>query len=582
MTAADELPLHQPALIWAVTDGEKIDRDALRHPLSRSNSAWDGKTIKLFGARNEIIAFQLIVEAAEKAIRSLSVSLEQLVHPGGSAIIYTPPSGDPADYAGRSIQLFAVRYMHVRHPTTAEWIYRRSEGEAQRDRTGWKPVQLVPENAAQDGFPLSVEAGHLQAIWIEIYLGRDLAAGLYHGVLDVLVDGATTRVPVELELFDFSLPDANSLPAMVFYEAEQIELYHGRNLDAAYHRFAHRHRIELVREYCDGAAAIAQGRFSGDDFTRRFGYEGPGEGIGNIIVPYSFYAPGPDFDERESAWSKSDEWMSFISESLPDAITFLYLFDEPGPDQFPQIHRIAENIKSNPGPGSQLPLLVTRHYTPELVGAIDIWDCGAPHYDIRDAEEERARGRDHWVCNGGRPHGGAVVIDSPAADSRMLAWACFKHGVKVYFYWHAVHWMHNPQKPGDRVQNVWKNTVTFDNRGEPNKPLRSQGFGNGDGVLMYPGEDVLHPSENRGIAGPVSTVQLANLRRGLQDHLYLTIARNLGLDALVNDALESVVPRVFSDAQGEVGFAEDGDAYENARYKLGAAIASTGRHTHAL
>lgn len=575
MSAADDEPL-----IWAVSDGEKLDRHALGHPLSRGNSAWDGETVKLFGARNEIVAFQLIVEARGKTIQSLSASLEKLAHPGGSTITYAPPSADPADYAGRPIQLFAVRYMNVVHATKAEWIYPHNDTVA-HDRTGWKPVQLVPENAAQNGFPLTVQAGHLQAIWIEIYLGRDLPAGTYRGVVRVFVDDSTTSVPIELDLFDFSLPDANSLPAMVFYETEQTELYHGRNLDAAYHRLAHRHRIELVREYCDGAAVIAMGRLSGDDFTRASGYEGPGEGTGNRIVPYSFYAPGPDFDERESAWSKSDEWMNFISGSLPGAITFLYLFDEPSPDQFPQIRRIAENIKSNPGPGSQLPLFVTRHYTPELEDAIDIWDCGAPHYDILEAEAERARGRDHWVCNGGRPHGGAIVIDSPATDARMMAWACFKHGVKVYFYWHAVHWMHNPQKPGDRVQNVWSEPITFDNRGEPNKPLHSQGFGNGDGVLMYPGEDVLHAEENRGIAGPVSTIQLANLRRGLQDHLYLTIARSLGLDAVVKDALESVVPRVFSDAQGVVGFAEDGDTYEDVRYKLGAAITSVCAAPHA-
>jgi hypothetical protein len=299
--------------------------------------------------------------------------------------------------------------------------------------------------------------------------------------------------------------------------------------------------------------------------------------VGNTIVPFSFYAPGTDFDERESAWRTSDEWMRFLSKWLPHAITFLYLFDEPTPAQYPHIRRIAENVKSNPGPGSRLPLLVTRHYTPELDGAIDIWDCGAPHYDIRRAEAERERGRDHWACNGGRPEAGAVVIDSPATDARMLAWACFKHGIKVYFYWHSVHWMHNAQKPGERIQNVWKNTVTFDNRGEPGKPLESQGFGNGDGVLIYPGEEVLHPDEDRGIAGPISTVQLANLRRGLQDHLYLTIAQQRGLAAEVSEALQAVVPRVFSDTNGTIGFAEDADTYEAARYRLAQAIAGAER-----
>jgi hypothetical protein len=168
------------------------------------------------------------------------------------------------------------------------------------------------------------------------------------------------------------------------------------------------------------------------------------------------------------------------------------------------------------------------------------------------------------------------VIDSPATDARMMPWACFKHGIKVYFYWHSVHWKHNQQKPGDRVQNVWANTITFDNRGEPDKPSESQGFGNGDGVLMYPGEDELHPAENRGIAGPISTVQLANLRRGLQDHLYLTLAERCGLVAEVRDALQAVVPSVFSDANGTIGFAEDGDAYEAARYSLAVAIAAAG------
>jgi hypothetical protein len=91
---------------------------------------------------------------------------------------------------------------------------------------------------------------------------------------------------------------------------------------------------------------------------------------------------------------------------------------------------------------------------------------------------------------------------------------------------------------------------------------------------MYPGEDTLHPAENRGIAGPISTIQLANLRRGLQDHLYLTLAQRCGLVGEVRDTLEAVVPRVFSDSQGTIGFAEDGDTYEMARYKLGVAIAA--------
>jgi hypothetical protein len=568
--------------IWAVSDGEKIERDDLNNSLKHANSVWsdsrpNGRKVKLFGARNEVIAFQLIVEAGNRSVDALSVSFRELTRKGGGTRIrYAPPTDDPTNFVGRPIQLFSVNYLNVTKPTGASWIYRPGSPSAPKDPLGWKPVQLVPENAkpGRGGFPLKVAAGNNQAIWIEIYTARDLPAGVYAGTIAVNTDGKTTNIPVELELFDFTLPDDASMRAMVYYESSQPELYQGRNLDNRYYRFAHRQRIELVQGYSIAAVKASMGRFRGGDYTKANGYEGPGENVGDSIIPATFYGPGKDYDERESAWRKSDEWMSFLRENLPNALTFFYMPDEPRPAQFGYIRRLAENIKSNPGPGGKLPTFVTRGYTADLDGAIDIWDSVPRQYNIKRAEEERAHGRDHWFYNGGRPNVGAIVIDAPATDARMIPWASFKHGVRVYFYWHGVHWKHNSQKRGDRIQDVWVNPITFDNRGQPNKPANDQDFANGDGVLIYPGEEMLHPEQDRGIAGPVSTVQLANLRRGLQDHQYLTMARKLGLNAIVDEVLQSVVPRVFSDAGREIGFSESGDAYEAARYKLGKAIAA--------
>ena len=69
---------------------------------------------------------------------------------------------------------------------------------------------------------------------------RDLPAGIYEGNVRVAADGEVRRVPLQLELFDFTLPVENSMHAMVYYESLQPELYQGRNLDEVYHRFAHR------------------------------------------------------------------------------------------------------------------------------------------------------------------------------------------------------------------------------------------------------------------------------------------------------------------------------------------------------
>src|SRR5919108_6676931 len=73
--------------VWAVNDGEKIARDDFNNPNKSTNSAWDGHKIKIFGARNEIIAFQLIIEADNNGIDRLTVALDGLLQKGGKARI---------------------------------------------------------------------------------------------------------------------------------------------------------------------------------------------------------------------------------------------------------------------------------------------------------------------------------------------------------------------------------------------------------------------------------------------------------------------------------------------------------------
>jgi hypothetical protein len=564
--------------VWAVDDGEKVERDARNHPAGARNTVWDGRTVRVFGARNEIIAFQVIVEADARGVRELSARLPSLVS-SRERIDYQPPRADPSDSVGRPIQIFTVNYMLVTTPSNASWVFTRGSPAAPTDPTGWKPVQLVPENAraGKGGFPVSIRPDENQAIWIEVYVDRARAAGIYHGTIEIRADSTRRQVPIELEVFDFTLPDENSMHAMLYYSSDQPELYHGRNLDAAYHRFAHRHRVELVHAYDEISLEAASGRFSGADFTRERLYEGPGAGIGNRVVPRSFYGPGQDFDDRASAWAKSDAWMTLLREKVPRAITFLYMPDEPRPDAYPRILRLAENIHSNPGPGRALPIFVTSKYAAPLDAAIDIWSSGPKGFLLDRVASERARGRQYWFYNGGRPAGGAITIDAPATDARATIWAAFKHDVSVYFYWYAVHWRHNSQKQGERNQNVWADTVTFDNRKQANKSIDDQGYIHGDGVLIYPGEERLHPDEDRGIAGPIGTVQLANFRRGLQDHQYLTMARGLGLNSVVDEVVTAIVPRVFSDAEARVSFPERGEPYESARLRLARAIVAAAR-----
>ena len=95
------------ASVWAVADGDKIARDDVASPLRTGNSAWDGRVVRLFGARNEVLAFQVVVEADAKGIGALRLSLPELrQHAGASRIVYAPPATDPTQYVGRPIQVF--------------------------------------------------------------------------------------------------------------------------------------------------------------------------------------------------------------------------------------------------------------------------------------------------------------------------------------------------------------------------------------------------------------------------------------------------------------------------------------------
>ena len=140
-------------------------------------------------------------------------------------------------------------------------------------------------------------------------------------------------------------------------------------------------------------------------------------GVGNLILPNTFYDPGSAFDSRQSAWTTADVWMGFLAGFLPSAITFVYMPDEPSSSEYPRIRTISDNIKSDPKVGHNLPIFVTKEWVPELDGAIDIWTAAPSTYQISRAAAERQKGHRYWTYNGGRPFAPAIVIEASTAST---------------------------------------------------------------------------------------------------------------------------------------------------------------------
>ena len=482
-----------------------------RIPAVAATRCGTARASALFGARNEIVAFQVIVEADGNGIRALSAALPEL-RLGSDAIAYRAPAADPTRLPSIGpIQLF-VGQLHARDDAVARelGVGARLAGRAARIRLGWKPVQLVPENAraGRGGFPVPWCRAQNQAIWIEIYTGRDRPAGIYQR--HVRRDGRwpTARsCPSRSSSSTSRCPTRTACTRWCSTRATSPSCTTGATWMPAYHRFAHRHRIELVHAYDErDRRRPRSGRFTGADFTRDARLRrARARAWATSSCPRSFYGPGTGFDDRAQRVGACRRVDDVSARSAAEGADVpLHAGRAAAAASIPRILQLADNVHSNPGPGRALPIFVThavrggaRRRDRHLV----LGPAGLP--DRSRARSERARGHDYWFYNGGRPAGGAITIDAPATDARATDLGRASSTTsRVYFYWHGVHWRHNSQKQGERNQNVWADSITFDNRGQPNKPIDDQGYINGDGVLLYPGRRRAAPRRGPRDSGP--------------------------------------------------------------------------------
>ncbi len=581
--------------VWAVNDGEKIFRFDTQHPSKNKNSIWDGKKIRLRGLYNEVLGFQIIVEVDSLGAPALEISMKPAVHKntlsviGGSGSI---PYGDDG-----YIECFSQHYLHVTRPTKPNWFYGSRES-APLQMTGWIPDALIPSDArrGRGGFPVNVPptrkeewrmqnelkitprpAAQNQGFWIDLYLPRNqnLPSGTYESVVSVLSDGKTVvSLPVEIELLPAFLPDENHSNVWVFNSSPEDlqKFYPGLSTDEIRNMIkfeAHRHRIDLA-----GGFKVHQSVFSeslldqylpylnGKAFTPENGYHGPGQGEGEHIFPIGMYGTPVLGETKETVRKESDKWVNWFQGNAPGITYFWYIIDEPGPVQFPWILERTGWLKSNPGPGNSLPVHLTREYTEELKDAIDIWDA-YNGVELDKLPELKKEGKDYWFYNGNRPRYGSFILEGTAVDLRVNGWIKYLFGIDTWFVWQSTHWKHNSQGPKGRLyQRVYNEPLTFINW--------HMEWGNGDGILFYPGHMPMQPEEDRGIDRIIPSIRLKNIRRGQQDYELLRLATQKAGKKKIDQLIRKVVPKAMTetDMKAKVSWSQKGDDYDKIRDEL--------------
>lgn len=563
--------------VWAIDDGEKIRRDAVDLPLESGtdNPVWQpGEAIELFALRDEVVAFQVVVEADAKALAGVTVDLDELVGPGGATIANATGADDPTRFLGRRIERFVEHYFDVARPSgntdrPAESLgWASGSGPEPGAFTGAVPDALVPVEVAPSWspYPMRIAARSNGVVWIDVTVPRTQPAGMYRGDVVVRAGGAEIgRLPVRLEVVGARMPDRPA-KTMLFYGRSELDDRIGAGDAAEKHLWQLLHRHRLVPMHGAKSRAEAQAHLSaldGSIYTAAQGYEGPGEGVGDDVLSLGTYGGfgAPDASDLAAVESIAD--LLAEKQLLAGTDVFVYAIDESC---------------SSPR-GAQWKSLLAGSKDPNAASVRVGWTCSQPPadqpvdlpmvfasaFDPAKVEAARAKGKTTWIYNGVRPSTGTFLTDSEAVSTRVNGWISGMFDVGRWFYWETTFW-YDDNPGGHGAYDPFVTAETFHND--------DGDYCMGDGVLLYPGRQVDRFTEHSiGMDGVIASIRLKNWRRGVEDAGWLALARAAAPDRADAIAAE-LLPRVLSDASrgSAPSWSASGRAFFEARKALRALV----------
>ncbi len=646
--AAFFVPVNQAAVssstitaIWANEGGDKVAQEELRatrHVENKTgttlNRAWNGSTITLAGAHNEVVSFNLVLEAGIAQAQNVSVSFDTLTGPGGAQIHSIPAVGNGIfDWTQRPIELFYIRYLQIRGLSYfgyGKWDERAVPVRFQRPWTGsqgqgygsWAdrpdhdlhyPDIMVPYDLVHN---FGIAAGQNQGIWSDIYIPKNIPAGIYRGVVTISENGSPTQtVPVQLTINSFSLPDTPSAKTMIPLDTSDIAWryvagYHAyanwqtpaglriQKITDRYFELFHRHKLTLVGEnecpIMDRPCDSSLPRLNGSLYTANNGYAGPGVATGDGFFSIGTYGGWGNAHYGVAEWRQdesrfrqhTDAWVSWFTANLPGTAFHLYLEDEPPPQDFGQVETWAQWIRRNPGPGQNLPSFVTHQAVlaqtdfphvaiPAMPAGFGVCRGNAPNCDsptlgqsVADAYRTTP-GFQSWVYNDLRPATGTALTEDDGVSMRQIPWMSYKKQLARYMYWYC-----NVNTPWDWFTQAltWGDYQYVD----PVLGKTGTAASNGNGLLAYPGTSVYPGHTSYGVDGPFASLRIKEWRRGIQDVDYLTLAAQFdpaGVQQIVNTTIPQVLWEYQTDAPsyytgGGPSWSVNPDDWEGARARL--------------
>ena len=315
-----------PVKVWSYPELHKVNPQT--GALLEKGPVWRGG-VKLTGARNEFVAFQVAVES-ETPVKDIAVVVDKPLFSECRLPVVFQKSG--------AVQLYR------------EWMV--PDDKDTSAARPWYPDPLIPLNgtfdlpAADNGVPHQ----RVQPVFVDIYIPHDAAPGVHHGDIAVRAGGRLLRnIAVDIDVLPFALPD--NLNVIV-----DLNAYGGVNsgydiprgtpeyhkLLQAYHRVAHLNRANL------DVLGYSHSGTTEPDQTPPL----TGEGAGTKVASWK------DWDAHYGPLVSGSAFADLPRASLPVPIIYLALF-ENWPGDLRKTYQW--NIPEHPQTAAEYQQLITRH-----------------------------------------------------------------------------------------------------------------------------------------------------------------------------------------------------------------------------
>jgi hypothetical protein len=544
-------------------DCEKITKDGA---IPASPHFWDpaAKKLHLHGGRNEMVAAQLML-TAKQDLKNVNVEIGDLK---GPQVIAANPN----------IQLYQEMYQYVAagrwfNSLAGGWIWDKTQAFPDQK---WYPEILAPFNDPYGPehkpvgapFDIKVANGANQGVWIDVYIPRDAAPGVYTTPIKVTIGNKEeATATLELNVHNFTIPDDFHVDGYgefygICYEFhktvyKEVGFEKWWPVASRYHQMAHQHRFQIS----DREGRTAGPKFftqtelydksygtilDGTLFTQENGYVGPGASTG-----VNFWrAPFPEVFRSEEKTHKFIDWNASELQAYTDQAKifwehcvqkkwdkkrfFAYPVDEMAstPEFRKNQKSLAEALDAGAGKG-HINLMWTSHTNPktladpavDLRGVIRWWSPNAAACDSEFLQERIKQGETAWFYHHAPPAIGLHVVNASGIDLRTWGAACWRYKVNGSFWWAMDY---HDVAPKDVMTKAKENRW-------------------GNGTLFYPGArlpDLGLPA----IDGPLSCLRMKAYRRGLQDYEYGWLLKQKGKEQVADAIVKKAIPLALAEA----------------------------------